>query len=113
MLEAAGLRAARYLSPHVSDYQERVSLGNQFFDESLYAKGGNDLRALLAAAERGNPEFASAFAAGGGPTVFELLTLYFFICARHAGCDCMAVETGLGGRLDAANIVDPLISVMV
>ncbi|MDR1863135.1 MAG: tetrahydrofolate synthase, partial [Treponema sp.] len=112
ILEAAGIKAARYMSPHVTDYRERICLGNNFFDESLYIDGGNELKTLLTEVKKGNTAFASAFAAGGEPTVFELLTLYFFLCARRAGAGYMAVETGLGGRLDSTNIVDPLISII-
>jgi dihydrofolate synthase/folylpolyglutamate synthase len=40
------------------------------------------------------------------------MTLYFFLCARTARCDAMVVETGMGGRLDATNIVSPLAAVI-
>jgi len=40
------------------------------------------------------------------------LTLYFFLCARTSGCDVMVVETGMGGRLDCTNIINPLVSVI-
>jgi dihydrofolate synthase/folylpolyglutamate synthase len=40
------------------------------------------------------------------------MTLLFFLCARRSGCDMMVIETGMGGRLDATNIVDPLLSVI-
>jgi dihydrofolate synthase/folylpolyglutamate synthase len=49
---------------------------------------------------------------GEALTFFELLTLYFFLCARAGDCDCMVVETGLGGRLDSTNIINPLLSVI-
>jgi dihydrofolate synthase/folylpolyglutamate synthase len=47
-----------------------------------------------------------------GPTFFELLTLYFFLCTRKARCDVLVIETGMGGRLDPTNVVDPLVSVI-
>jgi dihydrofolate synthase/folylpolyglutamate synthase len=75
--------------------------------------------AVPAGVEPGRPEAAVAAGLfdprcedGEGPSFFELLTLYFFLCARRGGCDVMAVETGLGGRLDSTNIVDPLVSVI-
>ena len=114
MLEAAGYRPARYMSPHVSDFRERLSLGSAFFDEAVYCAAGEELREL---AERCVPAaksglFDPAVEDGEEPTFFELLTLYFFLCARHEGCDALVVETGMGGRLDSTNVVDPLVSVI-
>ncbi|MDR2020605.1 MAG: tetrahydrofolate synthase [Treponema sp.] len=106
VLEEAGLSPARYSSPHVLEYRERIASGNRFFDETLYAAAGDELREL-ADKWQGTPESGM-----GEPTFFEFLTLYFFLCARRARSGIMAVETGLGGRLDATNIVDPLVSVI-
>jgi dihydrofolate synthase/folylpolyglutamate synthase len=49
---------------------------------------------------------------GEAPTFFELLTLFFFLCARAGRCGVMVVETGMGGRLDCTNIVNPEVSVI-
>jgi dihydrofolate synthase/folylpolyglutamate synthase len=114
MLAAGGRRPARYMSPHVSDFRERISLGNGFFDEAVYCGAGDELREL---AERRLPGvncglFDPAAVDGEEPSFFELLTLYFFLCARRAGCDALVVETGMGGRLDCTNVADPLVSVI-
>jgi dihydrofolate synthase/folylpolyglutamate synthase len=114
ILEASGLRTARYMSPHISDFRERISLGGSFFEESVYCAAGDELRDLaenkipaanISLFDPGNEE-------GEAPTFFELLTLYFFLCAKHGGCDAMVVETGMGGRLDCTNIADPAVSVI-
>ncbi|GHV96492.1 bifunctional folylpolyglutamate synthase/dihydrofolate synthase [Spirochaetia bacterium] len=114
MLEADGRRVARYMSPHISDFRERISLGNSFFDEAVYRAAGDELRELVE--QRLPPAkhslFDPACEDGEAPSFFELLTLYFFLCARCAGCDALVVETGMGGRLDSTNIVDPLVSVI-
>ena len=102
ILEAGGYKTARYASPHVSDFRERISLGRSFFPEEIYAEGGNRLREAAG-------EFLKT---GEEPTFFELMTLWFFLCARLSGCRTMAVETGMGGRLDATNILDALVSVI-
>jgi dihydrofolate synthase/folylpolyglutamate synthase len=122
VMEAAGRRVARYMSPHVSDFRERISFGSAFFDEAVYCSAGDELRDIAESlnAEIGRPgadsktEFfdPSAREDGEGPTYFELLTLYFFLCARKGNCDFIALETGVGGRLDSTNIVDPLASVI-
>jgi dihydrofolate synthase/folylpolyglutamate synthase len=116
ILEAAGFKPARYTSPHVTEYRERITLGDAFFDESIYVEAGRELVAVEEALRntlKGEVKyFASPAADDTEATFFELLTLYFFLCARRAHCDVMVVETGLGGRLDATNIVDPLVSVI-
>jgi dihydrofolate synthase/folylpolyglutamate synthase len=116
VLEAAGVKTARYMSPHVTEYRERITAGDDFFDESVYLAAGNELRALAEAlTDRSKSEyrlFNPDEEGGEGPTFFELLTLYFFLCARLGRCDAMAVETGMGGRLDPTNVVDPLASVI-
>jgi dihydrofolate synthase/folylpolyglutamate synthase len=100
ILGAAGLRIARYTSPDLGDRRERITLGGSFFDEEIYIRAGRELMRLAA------EKFVEA------PTFFELMTLLFFLCAERSGCDMMVIETGMGGRLDATNIVDPLLSVI-
>jgi dihydrofolate synthase/folylpolyglutamate synthase len=116
MLEKWGKKTARYTSPHVSEYRERITLGGGFFDESCYIAAGEELREILrllpGKGEKAAVLFDPAFPRGEEPSFFELLTLYFFLCARRANCGAMVVETGMGGRLDATNIVDPLASVI-
>ncbi|MDR2796799.1 MAG: tetrahydrofolate synthase [Treponema sp.] len=116
ILEAEGFRPARYTSPHVTEYRERITQGNAFFDESIYIQAGRELVSIEAML-RNTPTSGIAYFDPPAEddteaSFFELLTLYFFLCARLANCDVMVVETGLGGRLDATNIVDPLVSVI-
>jgi dihydrofolate synthase/folylpolyglutamate synthase len=116
ILEAQGFRPARYMSPHVREYRERITRGAEFFDEAVYIDAGRELRDITETlADRTRTEFRIFHpgpAEGEEPTFFELLTLYFFLCARKARCDVMVVETGMGGRLDPTNVVDPLVSVI-
>jgi dihydrofolate synthase/folylpolyglutamate synthase len=114
ILEASGLRTARYMSPHISDFRERISLGSSFFEEKVYCAAGDELRDI---AENKIPAakislFDPADEEGEAPTFFELITLFFFLCAKYGGCEAMVVETGMGGRLDCTNIVDPAVSVI-
>ena len=113
ILDAAGLSTGLYVSPHVTDYRERVGFAHGPFPESLYAAAGEELRSVVAAAlgDLKNPVGAD-FPGGEEPTFFELMTLLFFLCSRRAECQALAVETGMGGRLDATNIVDPAASVI-
>ncbi len=84
MLAAAGYRVARYMSPHVIDIRERICLNDSYFNEDVYCAAGNELRDI---AERlplaANPLFDPSASDGCEPTYFELLTLFFFLCAKH------------------------------
>jgi dihydrofolate synthase/folylpolyglutamate synthase len=114
ILNAAGRKTARYASPDVMEKRERITWGNRFFDESVYVEAGGELAAVVEKLHSlKGPEgrlFDPARDEGEDVTFFELMTLYFFLCARYARCDAMAVETGMGGRLDATNIVSPLVT---
>jgi len=120
MLTAAGYRAARYLSPHVVDIRERICLSDTYFDEDVYVSAGNELRRvteeLLPALKKTQSSAAALFDPltdeGCDPTFWELLTLLFFLCARYAKCDVIVAETGMGGRLDSTNVLDPIVSVI-
>ena len=103
ILQSSDLLTGCYTSPHVSDFRERLSLGGVFFSEEIYTLAGKELTGLVE---------SLVFEAGKEPSFFELTTLWFFLCARLAKCEAMSVETGLGGRLDATNILDPLVSVI-
>jgi len=116
MLTAAGLKTARYMSPHVTDIRERISCGDSFFGEDIYCSAGDELRhvteILLPATLESQSSNLFDEQSGCEPTFWELLTLLFFLCARTAKCDIMVVETGMGGRLDSTNVLDPLVSVI-
>jgi dihydrofolate synthase/folylpolyglutamate synthase len=114
MLTADGFRAARYMSPHVIDIRERICLGNSYFSEDIYAAAGNELRHIteVQLPALANPLFDLSTSDGCEPTYFELLTLFFFLCARLENCNAMVVETGMGGRLDSTNVLEPVASVI-
>jgi dihydrofolate synthase/folylpolyglutamate synthase len=116
VLEAMGLRTARYVSPHVSDFRERITLGREFLEESIYIEAGNKLRELAKILEDTTKAEYRLFNGSGPddapPTYFELLTMCYFICARLVRCDVMAVETGMGGEQDPTNIVDSAVSLI-
>jgi dihydrofolate synthase/folylpolyglutamate synthase len=98
------------MSPHITEYRERITCNDAFFDESIYIAAGNELYAYTSALSAPNSDAYRALCAvsedaAPEPTFFELLTLYYFLCARTAQCTALAVETGMGGRLDPTNIV--------
>lgn len=106
VLNANGLKTGLYCSPHVESYKERISAAGTFFDDSLYAETASMMISRI-----GEQDISNAFP-GGEPTTFELLTLLSFLIFRKAGCEWAVFETGLGGRLDATNVIIPEASVL-
>lgn len=104
ILSEAGFRTGVYSSPHITDFRERISLPRSFFDERIYE---DSVRELVPKIESIIPDNLP----GGRPvTWFELVTLFAFLCFRRAQTDWNVIEVGLGGRLDATNIITPRIS---
>lgn len=105
-LKAAGHRVGLYMSPHVSDYRERFTLCGRFVDDSTLIATGNDLFRRLEGFH-----FSDALGKSS-PTTFELYTAYAFLLFKRLGCTWAVIETGLGGRLDATNIITPQASIL-
>ncbi|MBN2739138.1 MAG: bifunctional folylpolyglutamate synthase/dihydrofolate synthase [Spirochaetales bacterium] len=99
LLKNSGFITGLYTSPHVTDYRERIQVQNEYADPLLIT----DLTQEIAR----NIETLTF-----RPTTFELLTLLGFLYFREMKCDYAVIETGLGGRLDATNIVKPLASII-
>jgi len=93
---AAGQRVATYTSPHLSCLRERIAIGGAMIPEP----------AIVAAAER-------VRSAGGDElTFFEQITAIAMVAIAGARVDVTVLEVGLGGRLDATNVVDPVVAVV-
>ena len=106
ILSANRIRTGLYCSPHVQTYKERISMAGTFFDESLYISCASEMISVLETVDGGSS------LPGGLPTTFELLTLLSFLIFRESGCSWAVFETGLGGRLDATNVITPEASVL-
>ncbi len=96
VLSSAGLRVGLYTSPHLSDFRERIRVNNDLISE-------NELAALAGETRR----FSE-----GRLTYFEFATALAFLHFRRRGVDIAVLETGMGGRLDATNIVNPELSII-
>jgi len=105
-LEAVGFKVGLYMSPHVSDYRERFTICGRFIDDSLLVQTGNMLKEKLQGFH-----FCDTLGENE-PTTFELYTAFAFLLFKEAGCQWAVIETGLGGRLDATNILKPQGSVL-
>jgi dihydrofolate synthase/folylpolyglutamate synthase len=96
---AAGYRVGLYTSPHLESARERVRVGGIAVDDET----------LAAALER-VIDAAGASSIAHAPTHFEALTGAAFLVLADAGVDLAVFEVGLGGRLDATNVTEPLVS---
>ena len=102
ILEAAGKRVHSYTSPHLVRFNERFRLGAA--GEGVLVSD-EELSATLEACERAN--------AGAPITVFEITTAVGLVLFARHPADVLLLEVGLGGRLDATNVVDhPLATVI-
>jgi dihydrofolate synthase/folylpolyglutamate synthase len=91
IMEAAGLKVHAYTSPHLVKFHERIRVAGELISEA-------DLSALLEECEQAN---------GGEPiTFFEITTAAAFLAFSRTPADYLILEVGLGGRLDATNVID-------
>lgn len=97
-LQAAGYRVGLYTSPHLQDYAERIQINGQPIAH-------DDLIALV-------DEVRPYLERGTKLTTFEITTALAFLHFARQGATAVVAEVGLGGRLDATNIVTPVVSVI-
>jgi dihydrofolate synthase/folylpolyglutamate synthase len=95
ILIESGYHTGLYTSPHLVDIRERWMIGGTPISEELLTRS-------IALLQR-----ASVL-----PTYFEALTMIAFIAFREAACDVAVLEVGMGGRLDATNVVKPIASLI-
>ncbi|MGD1821734.1 MAG: bifunctional folylpolyglutamate synthase/dihydrofolate synthase [Pleomorphochaeta sp.] len=105
-LKDLGYSVGIYASPHLLDYRERFTLCGDFFSDDTLIKVGNYILDNIK-----NFTFKDEWGETN-PTTFELFTLYGYMLFKEANCDYAVIETGLGGRLDATNTINPEISVI-
>jgi len=97
----AGLRVGLYTSPHLISFRERIQVNRQLISEQAVVQAVNEMQPLL-----------EQFPAIEHPTFFEVVTVMALLYFAAQKCDLVIWETGLGGKLDATNIVTPLASVI-
>lgn len=100
ILTAAGYKTGLYTSPHLSRFNERITIsGRKITDSELYRAAKEVRKALMRAGIE-------------GITFFEFTTAMAFLHFREKKVDLAVVETGMGGRLDATNLVVPHVCVI-
>jgi len=107
---AAGLRTGLYTSPHLLRVNERmrVSTGAGLLQDI----GDEDFARLFTQADDAATRLVEQGRLPNYPSFFELLTAVGFCYFAERGVELAVVEVGLGGRLDATNVVEPLVSVI-
>ena len=96
---AAGYRAALFTSPHLITFRERIRVDGEMISEQAVARGLTKIRGLVA---DWDPH----------PTFFEITTALALDYFRNRGADIVVLETGLGGRLDATNATQAIVSIL-
>jgi dihydrofolate synthase/folylpolyglutamate synthase len=105
ILTSSGLRTGLYTSPHLSRVNERIRLDRVEIDDESFA-------ALYFRVHDAAQRLVLDGSLSQLPSFFEILTAQALLCFAEAEVDIAVLEVGMGGRLDATNIVDPLISVI-
>jgi dihydrofolate synthase / folylpolyglutamate synthase len=99
ILSRAGYRTALYTSPHLVSFTERIRIDDQEISQHEVVALAEELRERASAADI-------------ALTFFEFITVMAFVYFARRRVDVAVVEVGLGGRLDATNLVDPVVSLI-
>jgi dihydrofolate synthase/folylpolyglutamate synthase len=96
-LQANGYRVGLYTSPHYKDYRERIKINGEFISEEE----------VINFVEGHKNDFIRI-----QPSFFEITVAMAFAHFANQNVDIAIIETGLGGRLDSTNIINPLLSII-
>ncbi|MBO5517671.1 MAG: bifunctional folylpolyglutamate synthase/dihydrofolate synthase [Firmicutes bacterium] len=100
VLQEAGYRTGLYTSPHLRRYNERIRIDGEDVSDEEMCRAAEILEQCVAQMD-------------DRPTVFERITALAMVCFERAGCDVVVLEVGMGGRLDATNVIErPACSVL-
>ena len=100
MLQSAGYTIGTYTSPHLTDLRERIQINGQLISHAALTETFKTVKAAAKQLEEGKPTF------------FEIMTAAAFQHFADEAVDLVILETGMGGRLDSTNVVDPELSVI-
>ena len=97
ILQSAGYKTGLYTSPHLKDFRERIRIDGKMVEEEFVIAFTEKIKPLIDALE---------------PSFFEITVAMAFKWFAHQEVDIAIIETGLGGRLDSTNIIEPELSVI-
>src|ERR1700720_2609388 len=113
ILDASGYKTGLYTSPHLSRINERVQTSAQDVPGNRLRSIGDDAFArLYVQVDDAATELVRTGALPNSPSLFEVVTALAFLHFAEQQVEVAVLEVGLGGRLDATNIVQPLVSVI-
>jgi dihydrofolate synthase/folylpolyglutamate synthase len=95
---AGGYKVGLYTSPHLLDYCERIQVNDEPISHEMMIELVEEIKPIVAKIPK--------------LTTFELTTAFGFLAFAKQGCTAAVIEVGLGGRLDATNIVTPKVSII-
>ena len=110
-LTAAGYRTGFNSSPHMHHFRERIRLDGEPISEPKFAALVEQLWPFRMAPEMGSSD-GLAVEADGAVTLFEFITGMAFQCFAQEPVDFQTIEVGLGGRLDATNVVESDVAII-
>lgn len=103
ILIESGLNVGLYTSPYVTDFLERIQYNGRYIEKDIFCDAVNKVKNAV---EKLNKD-------GIVITEFEALTASAFLCFKEKNCDIVVLEVGLGGRLDATNVIKtPLVNII-
>ena len=105
ILNASGLRAGLYTSPHLERVNERIRIGDAEIGDKSFARHFFHIKESA-------QKLVQSRALPQPPSFFEILTAEALLYFAEQNIDLAVLEVGLGGRLDATNVVDPLLSII-
>lgn len=95
ILKESGYKIGMYISPHLKEFRERFRINNKNIPEKEFVKHFKKIKPLIQ-----------------NQTFFEVITAIAFLYFKEKKVDFLVCEVGLGGRLDATNVITPLASVI-
>lgn len=105
ILRAAGYRTGLFTSPHLVRINERIRLDGAAIEDASFARVYQRVQEVA-------PQLVASGALPNLPSFFETMTAMAFCHFAEAGAQIAVLEVGMGGRLDATNIVEPVLSVI-
>ncbi len=97
IFQAAGYKTGLYTSPHLYDFRERIKVNGQMCPETFVTSFTNKVKPIIEEIE---------------PSFFEITVGMAFDYFAQENCDIAIIETGLGGRLDSTNVIQPILSLI-
>ena len=104
ILKSDGYKVGLYTSPHLVDFTERIKINQKPISRKKVSELLERIKPLIEKVSQTPPY--------GHPTFFEVITSLAFLYFYEEKVDFLVLEVGLGGRLDATNVTEPLVSVI-